>query len=147
MIAVPRFSLILFLFLPAIVFAAEAPGVATPSTFGSLVQVVLALLLVLAAIAASAWLLRRFGPSQIGPGGALRVLGGVMVGQRERLMLVEVGETWLIVGVAPGRVTAVHSMPRPAQTEQQVQALVQQPRFADWLKAAWQKRSGAPDAP
>lgn len=143
MIAVPRFFLILFIFLPAMGFAAEAPGVATPSTFGSLVQVVLALLLVLAAIAGSAWLLRRFGPSQIGPGGALRVLGGVMVGQRERLMLVEVGETWLIVGVAPGRVTAVHSMPRPAQTEQQVQALVQQPRFADWLKTAWQKRSGA----
>lgn len=145
MIAVSRFLPILFFFLPAIGFAAEAPGVATPSTVSSLVQVVLALLLVLAAIAGSAWLLRRFGPSQIGPGGALRVLGGVMVGQRERLMLVEVGETWLIVGVAPGRVTAVHSMPRPSQTEQQVQALVQQPRFADWLRAAWQKRSG-PDA-
>ena len=141
MIAVQRFFSGLSLFFPAIIFANE-PGVATAPVLGGLVQVVLALLLVLAAIAASAWLLRRLGPTQMGSGGALRVLGGVMVGQRERLMLVEVGDTWLIVGVAPGRVTAVHSMPRPAQSEQQVQALVQQPGFADWLKAAWQKRGG-----
>lgn len=140
---VPRFFLVAFFFFPAIAFAATAPGIAPSPVFGGFIQVVLALLLVLAAIAGSAWLLRRFGPTQIGSGGALRVLGGVMVGQRERLMLVEVGDTWLIVGVAPGRVTAVHSMPRPAQSEQQVQAMVQQPKFAEWLKAAWQKRGGA----
>ncbi len=129
-------------FMPAIAFAAATPGIAPSPIFGGFIQVVLALILVLAAIAASAWLLRRFA-TQIGSGGALRVLGGVMVGQRERLMLVEVGETWLIVGVAPGSVTAVHSMPRPPQSEQQVQAMVQQPKFAEWLKAAWQKRGGA----
>jgi len=111
--------------------------------FGSLIQVMLALFLVLGAIVASAWLMRRFGPTQMGPGSALRVLGGVMVGQRERLMLVEVGDTWLIIGVAPGRVSAVHSMPRPPQSEQQTQVMVQQPGFADWLKSAWQKRDGA----
>jgi len=140
---VPRFFLVVFFFFPAIAFAATTPGIAPSPVFGGFIQVVLALLLVLAAIAGSAWLLRRFGPTQIGSGGALRVLGGVMVGQRERLMLVEVGETWIIVGVAPGRVSAVHSMPRPAQTEKQVQAMVQQPGFSDWLKAAWQKRGGA----
>jgi flagellar protein FliO/FliZ len=138
-----RFFSVIFLFLPSLVCGAAEPAVQATSTFGSLIQVVLALFLVLGAIAASAWLLRRFGPTQMGPGGALRVLGGVMVGQRERLMLVEVGDTWLIVGVAPGSVTAVHSMPRPAQSEQQVQAMVQQPGFADWLKSAWQKRGGA----
>jgi len=138
-----RFFSVILLFLPSLACGAAEPAVQASSTFGSLIQVVLALFLVLGAIAASAWLLRRFGPTQMGPGGALRVLGGVMVGQRERLMLVEVGDTWLIVGVAPGSVTAVHSMPRPPQSEQQVQAMVQQPGFADWLKSAWQKRGGA----
>ena len=138
-----RFSSVFLLILPSLARAAAEPVVPQASTFGSLIQVVLALFLVLGAIVASAWLLRRFGPTQMGPGGALRVLGGVMVGQRERLMLVEVGDTWLIVGVAPGSVTAVHSMPRPAQSEQQTQAMVQQPGFADWLKSAWQKRGGA----
>lgn len=138
-----RFLSVILLLFPSLVWAAAEPAVPQTSLFGSLIQVVLALLLVLGAIAGSAWLLRRYGPSQIGPGGALRVLGGVMVGQRERLMLVEVGDTWLIVGVAPGSVTAVHSMPRPPHSEQQVQAMVQQPGFADWLKSAWQKRGGA----
>lgn len=142
MIAVQRFVLALISF-PSIALAAAEPSIATPSLFGSLVQVVIALVLVFGAIALSAWLLRRYGPTQMGTSGSsLRVVGGVMVGQRERLVLVEVDDTWLIVGVAPGRVNAVHSMPRPAQTEQQTQAMVQQPKFAEWLKTAWQKRSG-----
>ena len=140
---VQRFLLFLLVF-PIHVLAATEPVVATPSLFGGLVQVILALLLVFGAIALSAWLLRRYGPTQLGTSGsALRVLGGVMVGQRERLVLVEVNDTWLIVGVAPGRVNAVHSMPRPAQTEQQTQAMAQQPGFSEWLKTAWQKRGGA----
>ena len=140
---VQRFLLFLLAF-PTHALAAAEPVVSTPSLFGGLVQVILALLLVFGAIALSAWLLRRYGPTQLGASGsALRVLGGVMVGQRERLVLVEVNDTWLIVGVAPGRVNAVHSMPRPAQTEQQTQAMVQQPSFSEWLKTAWQKRGGA----
>lgn len=143
MIAVQRFVLVLILF-PSIALAAAEPSIATPSLFGSLVQVIIALVLVFGAIALSAWLLRRYGPTQIGTSSSgMRVIGGVMVGQRERLVLVEVDDTWLIVGVAPGRVNAVHSMPRPAQTEQQTQAMVQQPKFAEWLKSAWQKRGGA----
>jgi flagellar protein FliO/FliZ len=34
------------------------------------------------------------------------------VGQRERVVLVEVADTWLVIGVAPGHVTALHSMPK-----------------------------------
>lgn len=129
-------------FFPLMVWEADTAVPPAP-VFGGLVQVVLALILVLAAIAGSAWLMRRFGPAQIGPGGAMRVLGGVMVGQRERLVLVEVGETWLIIGVAPGQVTAVHSMSRPAHPEQEISHFIQQPGFGDWLKAAWRKRGGA----
>lgn len=92
---------------------AEGGGAPATSPVVGLVQVLLALALVIAAIVATAWLLRRFGPTPLGAGGALRVLGGVAVGPRERLILVEVGETWLVVGVAPGRVSAVHTMPRP----------------------------------
>lgn len=128
-----------FLF-PSFAMAAETlPG--TPS-FGGLFQVFIALVIVLAAIAGSAWLMRRFGPTQMGPGGAMRVIGGVMIGPRERLVLVEVNDTWLIIGVAPGHVAQVHSMPRPPHAEQ-VASLPSQPAFGDWLKEAWRKRGGA----
>ena len=93
------------------------PGTAgSPGLFG-LLQVVLALLLVLGAIVALAWLLRRIGPGRVAAGGMLKVVGGVMIGPKERLVVVEVGQTWLIVGVGAASVSLVHSMPRPEGAE------------------------------
>lgn len=79
---------------------------------GSFVQALLGLALVLLVMAGSAWLLRRYGTAQRGHAGAVRLIGGTAVGQRERVVLLEVGDTWLVIGVAPGQVSALHSMPR-----------------------------------
>ncbi len=79
---------------------------------GSFVQALFGLALVLLVMAGSAWLLRRYGTAQRGQVGAVRLIGGTAVGQRERVVLLEVGDTWLVVGVAPGHVSALHSMPR-----------------------------------
>jgi flagellar protein FliO/FliZ len=91
---------------------AQPGGVGAGGFFG-LLQVVLALLLVLGAIVALAWLLRRIGPGRATAGGMLKVVGGVMIGPKERLVVVEIGQTWLIVGVGTASVSLVHSMPRP----------------------------------
>ena len=103
---------LLMLALPAV--AAEPAPSLSPVSATSLVQVVLALLVVLAAIGFFAWLLRRMSPGLDAAGG-MRVIGGVMVGPRERLVMVEVGDTWLLLGVASGGVSLVHTMPRPPQ--------------------------------
>ena len=60
------------------------------------------------------WLLRRYGPTQMAAQGAIRVVGGVMLGPRERLVVVEVQDTWLLVGVASGHVGLLHRMDKPA---------------------------------
>ena len=93
------------------------PGVAASPGFFGLLQVVLALLLVLGIILALAWLLRQIGPGRAAAGGMLKVVGGVMIGPKERLVVVEVGQTWLIVGVGAASVSLVHSMPRPEGAE------------------------------
>lgn len=94
--------------------AAGNPAPAAASTsIASLLQVLLGLGLVLGAIAATAWLLRRLAPGQVSASGNLRVVGGVAVGPKERVVLVDVGETRLVLGVAPGRVNMLHQMPRP----------------------------------
>jgi flagellar protein FliO/FliZ len=36
------------------------------------------------------------------------------LGQRERVVLVEIGDDWLLLGVAPGQVSALHTGPRSA---------------------------------
>jgi flagellar protein FliO/FliZ len=70
---------------------------------------------VLALIALVAWLLRRFAPGQMAGHGNLRVVAAVAVGPKERVVLVDVGEARLVLGVAPGLVTKLHEMPRPAE--------------------------------
>jgi flagellar protein FliO/FliZ len=103
----------------AVAQAAEGtapPAVGSPVSLFGLLQVLFALLVVLGAIGLFAWLMRRFVPGQAGAGGLLKVVGGVMVGPKERLVVVEVGDTWLLLGVAASAVTLVHSMPKPPQT-------------------------------
>lgn len=102
----------LFLLWPISLAAAESTPVATTSFF-SLVQVLFGLGMVLAAIGGTAWLLRKLAPGQVAASGALRVVGGVAVGPKERVVLVDVGETRLVLGVAPGQIATLHQMPRP----------------------------------
>ena len=103
--------------MPAAARAADEVGTtvpASPVSVPGLLQVIFALLLVLAAIGLIAWLVRRIVPGQGSASGLLKVVGGVMIGPRERLVLVEIDQTWLFLGVAANSVTLVHTMPRPA---------------------------------
>lgn len=85
---------------------------ASPLSFGGVLQVLFGLAVVLGTVAAAAWLLKRLAPGQVAAGGNLRLIGGIAVGPKERVVVVEVGDTWLVVGVAPGQVSALHHMPR-----------------------------------
>ena len=71
----------------------------------------------------------------------LRVVAGAAVGQRERVVVVEVGSTWLVLGVAPGSVTALHQMPSVALDAQTAAPGAAIPPFAHWLKKFMEKRS------
>lgn len=119
--------------------ASSVSAVPSPLSFGGMLQLLLGLVIVLGAIAAAAWFLRRFGQIQSGAASAMKVLGGVAVGPRERLVLVEIGETWVVVGVAAGRVNHVHTMERPAHISAVSQGVMNQPNFSSWLKQAMKK--------
>jgi flagellar protein FliO/FliZ len=83
--------------------AAEAPTVAA-----GLGQVLLGLGVVVALLLATLWLLKRVSAPR-GGASALKVLGATSVGPRERVVLVEIAGKVLVLGVAPGRVNALHS--------------------------------------
>jgi flagellar protein FliO/FliZ len=115
--------------LAGISFVASAalPTVPTPASepphsfaAAGLLQAGFGLALVLALIFGCAWLARRFGLlQQPGSGRLVKVVSSAMVGQRERVVVVEVGSTWLVLGVAAGQVRALHSMPAEALPEAQ----------------------------
>ena len=88
-----------------------------PMAMTSLWQLTLGMLLVLGLILAIAWLLKRSGRFQVGAGGGLRVLGGLSMGSRERVVLIQAGETQLLLGVAPGRVQTLYVLDQPLQPQ------------------------------
>jgi len=108
----------------------------SPMSLAVLLQVMFGLALVVAAIVATGWVLRRFGPVQ-SAGGLLRVVGGVMVGPRERLVVVEVGEQWLVIGVAAGSVNLLQALPKGAGSSTGAPG---QPGVAGSSEPAWLKR-------
>jgi len=98
-------------------FAAPDTAGAPPATgVVGLGQVTFALGLVLAAIFALAWLVRHLRGGGARGGAALDVLAEVRLGPKERAVLIKVGTTQLLLGVAPGRVNALHVLTEPVQT-------------------------------
>lgn len=86
-----------------------------PDVGTGIVQVTMGLFVVLLIIAAAAWFARRFGQFQSTAGGALRIIGGLHLGARERLVVVQVGDQQLLIGVAPGRVSKLHVLSNPLE--------------------------------
>lgn len=106
---------------------------------GSIVQALVGLAAVLALVAALAWLLKRYSGLRGTGTGLIRVIGGAPVGQRERIVLVEVGSTWLLVGVAPGQVRALHTMPKSESATLPEAPQAADPGFASRLRRMLEK--------
>jgi len=94
---------------------AAGPGVPAPVGTGGVASVTLALLVVLAAIFALAWLARRVRGFGNRVGNAIEVLADVPLGPKERAVLIKLGAEQILVGVAPGRVSALHVLREPVE--------------------------------
>ncbi len=105
-----RVSLALSTALPPV--AARAQGVPAQDLGGSAFQLLFGLLAVLALLLASLWLLKRLSAPRSAASRLMHVVAGTAVGTRERVVVLEIGTTWLVLGVAPGHVTALAELPR-----------------------------------
>ncbi len=95
--------------------AAGTAAVGDPLGSESLLRLAGGMLLVLALVFVVAWLLRRLQRLQGLRPGAMRVVAGLAVGQRERLLVVQVGDEQLLIGVAQGRVEKLHQLAVPLE--------------------------------
>jgi len=141
-----RFLLVSILSAPLFATAQTVRPAYTPPpsavSSGSILQVIFSLLLVLAAVVLVAWILKRINLPQQGAGSLLKVISGVAVGQRERIVLVEINDTWLVVGVAPGQVRTLHSMPKADLPIPQSEIPPgMDGKFQGWLKQMMEKRN------
>lgn len=76
-------------------------------TFGLVAQMVFALGAVIAMIYGLSWIMKRLTQTTRGEASALKLLGGVSVGARERVVLIELDNQRVLVGVAPGHVSPI----------------------------------------
>ncbi len=92
------------------------------------------LVLVLIVILGLAWILKRFSLVPGTANGTMKLVAATGVGQRERVVIVEINGTWLVLGVAPGRVNMLHSMEKPATNSQQHDAADFATQFNDSIR-------------
>lgn len=124
--------------IPALASDAATPGLSG----GNYLQAMLALMLIVGLLAGTAWLARKVtGGKGFGQGG-MKVVGGVALGPRERIVLIEIGDTWLVIGLVPGQIRTLYKMPKG---ELSVEGALTQglngSSFADLLKRVRQKDS------
>nr|WP_322011096.1 flagellar biosynthetic protein FliO [Paraburkholderia sp. J12] len=87
-------------------------GSAVPALgFGAVLQTVFGLAVVIAVVFGCAWLARRLGLQGAPRNALVKTVGGASLGGKERVAVVEIGDTWLVLGAAPGNVRLLHTMP------------------------------------
>ncbi|WP_018953888.1 flagellar biosynthetic protein FliO [Thioalkalivibrio sulfidiphilus] len=122
--------------LPATVLAEGAGSPLAGGGAAYLAQLVVGLIIVLAAIVVLAFFMRRITGVQSRLGSEFRVVSGISLGARERMLLVQVGDKQLLVGVAPGRVQTLHVLDEPIATELPKAPSASESPFASRLRAA-----------
>ncbi|MDZ7754139.1 MAG: flagellar biosynthetic protein FliO [Gammaproteobacteria bacterium] len=123
---------------PLLAGAAEVPqaGAGLP---GHMVQTVMGLAAIVLLIFGLAWLLRQVFRLQPTMNGRMRVLGGLSLGPRERIVLIKVGDTQLVVGTTPGRIQTLHVLDKPLPEDEAPSAPGRGP-FAHQLAEALGRR-------
>ena len=128
------------LLAPPLALAEGTVGGTSPLGVGSLLQSLLGLLAVLALLLAATYWLRRIQGQQGIGGGLMRVVAALPLGARERIIIVEVEETWLVLGITPQGITALHTLPK-GKAPPSAELL---PPFAEKLKDLINRRHGTP---
>ena len=116
-----------------------------PIGVSNYIQMFFGLFIIIILIVGMAWLMRRMGSMGGLSVSNLKVLGGISVGQRERVVLIQAGDTQLLVGVAPGSIRTLHVMDEPitVQTGSVESGSKASAGFAEKLHAAIKNRGNA----
>jgi flagellar protein FliO/FliZ len=116
----------------------------SPVSVGSLAQLTLSLVLIIGLIFALSWAVKRFKLAaprgRASRRGGFTVLDELVVGPRERIMLVAVGDAQLLVGVGTGGMVSLNPLAVPIEIPKDVAAA---PAFADRLRELMKRPGGA----
>ena len=73
------------------------------------------LILIVALILLLAWRVKKFNPNQKSPTGLIKIIAGLSIGTRDRIVLLQIGEEQILVGLTPGRIEKLHTLAQPLE--------------------------------
>jgi len=146
--------LISFFLFSSHAWAAADAGGASSST--GIFKMISGLAIVLAVMAAVAWAIKRVLPNiSNNQQSVARVISSVSVGSRERVVVVQVADRWIVVGVPPGQVNGIANLDAGSQQAlenvsshkanvnlgetSQILATSFSPSFSQWLQKSTAK--------
>lgn len=121
--------------------SSAASNSAAISPSGSLLQVILALALVLVMMLGAAWFFKRLGLLNFKQQLPVKVIGGLNLGNRERVMVVEVANQWLVLGVTSQQISTLATLNKQDDLLLEPKHTQNQTLFADWLQKKLDKGS------
>lgn len=74
------------------------------------------LILIVALILLLAWLVKKFNLNQQSHSGLIKIIAGLSIGTRDRIVLLQIGEEQILVGLTPGRIEKLHTLAKPLET-------------------------------
>lgn len=123
-------------------FSAQAADPANPTvSAGTYFQTGLALAFIVSLLIGAAWLARKISGGKKFGRSDMKIIGGVALGPRERIVLLEIGNQWLVIGIVPGQIRTLHTMEKgTAIPADDLQSSAEKP-FAHWLKSVTERRN------
>lgn len=106
-----------------------------PFDGGILLKMLMSLGFILLLIGLCAWLIKRMQVFKINSHPDMCVLSSLTVGLKEQIVVVRVGETYLLLGVGSGGVHCLHEFDEPPFTDSKL--LKDKIQFAEVLAKNW----------
>lgn len=92
-------------------------GSASAINMADYFKVLLGLIFVIALFLGSTFLFKRYGNTSMTGRGQIRLVDGLHLGNRERLVLVELNDKQILLSITPGQVNKLDTIDKPLSVE------------------------------
>lgn len=99
--------------------SAQIASSGNPMSFSYVMQILISFLVVIGFILFIAWFMKRTGRLGYGSGQIIKIKSSISLGMREKILIIEVANENIVVGVAPGQIRTLHVLANGVETEHQ----------------------------
>ena len=89
------------------------PALSNPMSSSYLIQLILGLVVVILCVVALAWFAKKMNKFNSSSDESIKIISAISMGTREKVVLLQVGEEQLLVGVSPGNINKLHTLNTP----------------------------------